>query len=86
MWKVVFSVLGPTVEGQQQRPGRERTQEEKIAVLLNYLRGKKFLATERICGPTFYQRTEEEFRLETCAATQRCQQDSQTEHQRASAG
>src|SRR5437016_9242422 len=44
VWKLMFGLAGPSVEGQQQRPGRPRTKPEKIELLLQYLEKHKQLA------------------------------------------
>src|SRR5438270_8303087 len=68
-FKVGLSMLGLSVEGQQQRPSRERTVEEKIPILLEHLRRKRQLAIERICHKAYYGKNEGVLRLEECDAT-----------------
>jgi hypothetical protein len=41
VWKVMFGLTGPSVEGQQQRPGRARSTTEKIDLLMKYLEKQK---------------------------------------------
>lgn len=68
LWKVGLGLGGPSVEGQQQRPSRERTAEEEIPILLNHLRKKRQLATERISSTTYYGKNDAVLRLEECEA------------------
>ena len=71
LFKIGLSMLGLSVEGQQQRPSRERTVEEKIPILLEHLKRKRQLALERICHKAYYGKNENVLRLEKTMKTMR---------------
>ncbi|HEY5029161.1 MAG TPA: hypothetical protein VIK39_12180 [Candidatus Angelobacter sp.] len=68
IWKLMFSVAGPTVQGEQRRDGRQRTDEEKITLLLEYLQHKKELGNGRVSGQHYYSHAQPVFRFEKCRA------------------
>jgi hypothetical protein len=68
VWKVIFGMTGPQVEGEQRRDGRQRTPEEKIKLLTDHLRRKKELEDGRVADQSYYGQNRALFRLERCKA------------------
>jgi hypothetical protein len=67
IWKVVFKLTGPSVEGTQERPARQLSVGEKVELLLDYLKKEKLVDHGRIGRDTYsFSQNERVFRLETC--------------------
>ena len=65
-WTFEFSVAGPKVKGEQQQSSRKRENEEKIELLLKYLKKHDQLAEGRIRSASYFNRPSV-FRMETCS-------------------
>jgi len=66
VWTFGLSLAGPKVQGVQQQTSRNRTQSEKIELLLKHLSAHKELAEGRIQNISYFNHPPV-FRIETCS-------------------
>lgn len=64
-WTVIFGLTGPKVKGEQEQILQNRTQSEKIELLIEHLRKHHELAQGRIKGASYFNHPPV-FRMETC--------------------